>query len=447
MGFAVPSKGLILAIARDTPDRGGSLCMLRFSVSSSLPFTKSKPRISCTEFFWFTVEMRNEIQSLKLAGKTNNAVTATTSKLIIILIQEDSISSFNFLWARQLFLAVLSEGLSPIGRKRQQPQTEAAAGRTEKTAAQLALMKWSKFLAFSFPLLCLFGFLPGVVFLWLVLPYWVLVSVLELPLWFSPGAVSCELFLFPLLGVDFDPISLSAVSSLSFPFLFSMSLRFSSWCYFPVAGSPLLCAGSGPCVAPLVLPWCYFPLLAFHITFLISLWTGPAGPHGTGRVVKQATGFAWAEAERTHDPREPFLEDFSQFSAVFPLFLLFFCSGQQYFVEICCKGRTRKQPQTEAITGRTEKTTTQLAVEETSKQKERALNVKENLRSQGERMADGLVRPATSMVGRGVLEVDLRPWGGRRGNRFCGSGRVYGRIGRWKVGDFGLRSREEEKMI
>ncbi|KAI0522343.1 hypothetical protein KFK09_004721 [Dendrobium nobile] len=46
MGFAVPSKGLILAIARDTPDRGGSLIMLRFSVSSSLPFTKSKPRIS-----------------------------------------------------------------------------------------------------------------------------------------------------------------------------------------------------------------------------------------------------------------------------------------------------------------------------------------------------------------------------------------------------------------
>ncbi|KAL0923815.1 hypothetical protein M5K25_004593 [Dendrobium thyrsiflorum] len=46
MSYAVPSKGLILAIARDTPDRGGSLCMLRFFVSSSLPFTKSKPRIS-----------------------------------------------------------------------------------------------------------------------------------------------------------------------------------------------------------------------------------------------------------------------------------------------------------------------------------------------------------------------------------------------------------------
>ncbi|PKU59429.1 hypothetical protein MA16_Dca012757 [Dendrobium catenatum] len=38
-------------------------------------------------------------------------------------------------------------------------------------------------------------------------------------------------------------------------------------------------------------------------------WTGPAGPHGTGRVAKQATGFAWAEAARTHDPREPFLKD------------------------------------------------------------------------------------------------------------------------------------------
>ncbi|PKU72075.1 hypothetical protein MA16_Dca014675 [Dendrobium catenatum] len=56
----------------------------------------------------------------------------------------------------------------------------------------------------------------------------------------------------------------------------------------------------------------------------------------------------------------------------------------------------------------------------------------------------GFVEPSGKKVA-GFVEVELRPWGGRMGGRFCGSGRVYGRIGRWKVGDFGRRSRERRK--